>query len=40
MEQQIRFCTGADGTRVAYATAGSGRTQKSYNRWPTGPENT
>ena len=24
MEQQIRFCTSADGTRIAYATAGQG----------------
>ena len=24
MEQQIRFCTSADGTRIAYATLGEG----------------
>ena len=24
MEQQIRFCTSSDGTRIAYATAGQG----------------
>ncbi|KKK62376.1 hypothetical protein LCGC14_3004940, partial [marine sediment metagenome] len=24
MEQQIRFCTSADGIRIAYATAGQG----------------
>ena len=40
MEQQIRFCTGVYGTRIAYATVGSGRPQKSNNRWPAGPENT
>ena len=24
MEQQIRFCTSSDGTRIAYATVGQG----------------
>ena len=34
MEPQIRFCTSADGTRIAYATAGEGPLLFYVNGWP------
>ncbi len=35
MEQQIRFCTTADGVRIAYATVGEGPPVVYANGWPT-----
>jgi class 3 adenylate cyclase len=35
MEQQIRFCTSADGTRIAYATVGQGSPVISIRPWFT-----
>jgi hypothetical protein len=33
--QQIRFCTSRDGTRIAYATCGSGPTLVRAGNWVT-----
>lgn len=33
MELQTRFCTSADGTRIAYATLGTGRPLVSVIGW-------
>ena len=33
MEQQIRFCTAADGVRIAYATVGTGPTVVKAANW-------
>ncbi len=34
MEPQVRFCTSADGTRIAYARLGSGRPLVKLDPWP------
>jgi len=33
MEQQIRFCTSADGTRIGYATLGEGPPLVCVQMW-------
>ena len=38
MEPQIRFCTSADGTRIAYTTVGSGRPLLVVEAWPASLE--
>ena len=38
MEPQIRFCTSADGTRIAYATLGQGPPLVQQTGWATSLE--
>jgi class 3 adenylate cyclase/pimeloyl-ACP methyl ester carboxylesterase len=38
MEPQIRFCTSADGTRIAYATLGDGPPLVFFTGWPASLE--
>ncbi len=38
MEPQIRFCTSADGTRIAYSTVGEGQPLVLASAWGRRPK--